>query len=93
METIKPGDDSSNRTSKLGDDLISDLNELRRALLDTQDRLKASGVERTQGLKDNLGDDCIYYKKSLDLFLQKDYQDLKNLVARCHQLFEQIEGK
>lgn len=77
---------------KLGDHLISDLNELRRALSDAEDRLKMSGVERTQGLKDNLGEDCVYYRKSLDLFLQNDYQDLKNLVARCYELFNQIEG-
>ncbi len=78
---------------KPGDELIQNLENLRKSLIHTHDRLVASGVERTQGLKKNLGENCVYYKQSLDLFLKNDYQDIMNLIQRCHELFQLVEGK
>lgn len=69
--------------SKPGDQLLDMLKLL-------QDRLQMSGVERTKGLRDNMGADCEFYSKSLDLFLKKDYQDLKNLISNIHRKFEEI---
>lgn len=68
---------------KPGDELLDLLKLL-------QDRLKMSGLERTVGLRDNMGTDCEFYSKSLDLFLRKDYQDLKNLIGNLNKKFEEI---
>jgi hypothetical protein len=54
-------------------------------------RLGKSGVERTAGLKDSLGDDCGYYKRSLKKFIDEDYQDVSNLVKRASDLIEVIK--
>jgi len=68
---------------KSGDQLLDMLELLR-------NRLNTSGLERTVGLRDNMGDNCEFYSKSLDLFLRKDYQDLKNLISNIHRKFEEI---
>lgn len=64
--------------------LIKDLEALRQ-------RLNKSGVERTQGLQENMGDNCSYYKKSLSLFVDRDYIDLKNLITRLKEQFDNIK--
>lgn len=68
---------------KSGDVLLDMLELLRK-------RLNSSGVERTKGLRDNMGTNCEFYSKSLDLFLKRDYQDLKNLVSNLNKKFEEI---
>lgn len=57
------------------------------------DRLEKSGVQRTTGLKFNLGDDCPYYKKSKDIFLQRDYEALKTLFLECLNQYRIVEGQ
>lgn len=56
-------------------------------------RLNKSGVERTIGLKAEMGDDCRYYRKSRELFLQKDYEELKVLFLEVTEQWRLIEGK
>lgn len=68
-----------------GEQLIYLLEELRK-------RLSNSGVERTTGFRDNMGENCPYYRKSMSLFLERDYIDLKNLVHKTEQLFNLVEG-
>ena len=51
-----------------------------RILEDLRLRLNTSGVERTQGLRDAMGEDCRFYRKSLDLFLGRDLTDLRQLL-------------
>ena len=77
---------------KPGEELISLLDTLRINLLQLSDKLKDSGVERTQGLKDAMGIDCPYYRKSLNLFLEQDYTELKNLITATNKQFNLIEG-
>ena len=48
-------------------------------------RLENSGVERTYGLKEALGGDCSFYRKSLDLFLERDFDDIKELLEAALQ--------
>ncbi len=73
-------------------DLIDDLEALRKALLTFSDRLEKSGVERTTGLKFNLGDDCPYYVKSKDIFLSKDYDQVRDLFLKCLAQYRLVEG-
>jgi len=68
-----------------GVELISLLNKLRL-------RLNSSGVETTEGLKDAIGTNCHHYSKSMDLFLSKDYVDLRNLIQLLEQKFDLLEG-
>lgn len=68
-----------------GEVLLEELNKLR-------DRLIHSGVERTVGLRDHMGSDCIHYRKSMDLFLKKDYIELRDLINNINKLFKEIEG-
>ncbi len=74
-------------------DLIDDLEQLRVSLHIFMERLDKSGVERTTGLKVNLGADCPYYWKSKDLFLSKDYDQLKVLFLKCLEQYRLVEGK
>ena len=74
-------------------DLIDDLEELRKALLSFSDSLEKSGVERTTGLKVNLGADCPYYKKSKDIFLSRDYEKVRDSFLSCLSQYRIIEGK
>lgn len=74
-------------------DLIEDLDNFRVNLQKYLDRLNKSGVQRTNGLKTNLGADCPYYKKSRDIFLNKDYEELKRLFLEVLSSYRTIEGK
>lgn len=69
-----------------GEQLIEKLEEIRL-------RLDKSGVERTNGLSTAMGRDCDYFKKSLKIFIDKDYIDLRNLFKQANDLFNVIEGK
>lgn len=75
-----------------GEELIDSLDNLRRHLNECRERLGSSGVERTRGLREAMGRDCNFHRKSLDLFLDRDYDDLKDLVASCYRLFQEVEG-
>lgn len=76
-----------------GEQLVDTLDELRMQLNLLVDRLNRSGVTRTNGLRLAMGRECDFYKKSLDIFLRKDYIDLRNLVQSCNDLFNVVEGK
>jgi len=69
-----------------GQKLIIELEQLRT-------RLNKSGVERTNGLYDAMGEDCVFFKKSLSMFLDKDYIDIRNLLLSINQTIDIIEGK
>lgn len=69
------------------------MSDLIDVLEDLRVRLNKSGVERTTGLKKEMGDDCQYYRKSKDIFLQRDYDDLKQLTLSLVDQFRLIEGK
>ena len=56
-------------------------------------RLNKSGIERTIGLKTEMGDDCRYYRKSRELFLEKDYEELKTIFLEVVEQYRLIEGK
>jgi hypothetical protein len=62
-----------------GEKLIEALEELR-------NRLNGSGVERTSGLLKAMDSNCEFYRKSLDIFIRKDYEDLKNKILRACEL-------
>lgn len=81
------------KAEALGEELIEELDSLRIEMNRLSECLDASGVERTNGLRQVMGRDCDYYKKSLDLFLRKDYISLRNLTEACHALFERVEGR
>jgi hypothetical protein len=76
-----------------GEQLIRELDELRRKLFDLSTRLDSSGVERTHGLRATMGNDCPYFKKSMDIFMKKDYQELQIMIESINNLFLLIEGK
>ena len=59
--------------------------ELIRLLDDLRISLNKSGVERTQGIKIAMGNNCAYYRKSLDLFLDKDYNNISKLVRKIYK--------
>jgi len=67
-----------------GETLVSILNQLRQ-------RLIRSGVERTNGIKDAMGTNCPYYRKSMNVFLARDYQELRDLIETAHDLFIKCE--
>lgn len=67
-----------------GEDLLVALDKLRQ-------RLTKSGVERTVGLRDAMGDDCPYYWKSMNVFLRRDYKELRDLIKEAHELFLKCE--
>jgi hypothetical protein len=60
---------------------LDNLGEILSSFSALQKRLKSSGVERTIGLRESMGDDCAYYQKSLRLFFKKDLVDLKHLLG------------
>jgi len=45
------------------------------------------------GLREAQGVDCPYFKKSLDIFVKKDYIQVRDMVESIHNLFLTIEGK
>ena len=76
-----------------GDELVSNLETLRRRLDKLRDRLDSSGVERTFHLKRIMGSDCSMYQRSMNLFLDEDYEDLRVLISETRDIFSVIEGK
>lgn len=53
--------------------------------------LNASGVERTKGLAEIRGNDCAYYKRSLDLFIEKDYKQIVDQLEKVGLELRKIE--
>ena len=62
-------------------------------LLSLKTLLSSGSLERTKGLKDNLGISCIYYKKSLSLFVEREYDVLAAKIKLIKKIIEVIEGK
>lgn len=75
-----------------GEELIETLDDLRHKLNDLRERLQKSGVERTVGLRDAMGIDCTFYHKSMDLFLKKDYIEIRDMIQSVNKLFNIVEG-
>lgn len=75
-----------------GDELLDNLDQLRLKLCELSEKVSNSGVERTVALRDNLGHDCPFYVKSLKLFFERDYLELRNLVDSCSNLFKEVEN-
>jgi hypothetical protein len=68
-----------------GEKLILCLDKLRA-------RLNSSGTERTAGLRKAMGDDCTFYRKSLDIFLNRDYDDIEALLSEAKAEFDKLKG-
>ena len=75
-----------------GEDLIDKLETLRNKLNALRERLENSGVERTVGIRNALGNDCRFFRKSVSLFLERDYLELKTLIKDASDLFDVVEG-
>ncbi len=69
---------------KPGEQLIESLFKLK-------EKLERSGVSRTYGLKEAMGVDCEYYWKSLNVFIHRDYKELKQLVDTAKEWFDCCE--
>jgi len=65
--------------------------QLMDTLFKLQERLRKSGVERTYGIREAMGVECPYYWKSLNLFLKRDYQEVKTLVEEAKRLIDICE--
>jgi hypothetical protein len=75
------------------DELVRDLEMTRRLLDKLCKRLEESGVERTFHLRRILGADCKNYRKSMALFVDEDFEQLREMVADLNDQFILIEGK
>ena len=53
--------------------------------------LNKSGIQRTHGLLKAGGNTCLYYNKSLALFLKDDYLRLKELLNQATILIDECE--
>jgi hypothetical protein len=63
-----------------------------RALERLRARLNSSGTERTAGLLEAMGNDCSFYRKSLDILLDRDYDELERLVEEVNKEFNRLKG-
>lgn len=75
-----------------GEELIKNLEMLRRDLNALQKQLNESGTERTNHFLTFVGTDCTYYRKSLDLFLEHDYERLREQIRSLADLFDLLDG-
>ena len=71
-------------TKRPGEEFVDVLEKLRK-------RLNESGTERTVGLRDTMGADCSYYRKSLFMFLEKDFRELADLVDEAGVLLSSLQ--
>lgn len=67
-----------------GEALVLALDKLR-------DKLIRSGTQRTAGLFEAMGPECEYYWKSLNVFLKRDYSELRELVNQAKIMFDECE--
>jgi len=65
--------------------------ELIEALENLRSKLNRSGVQRTAGLREAMGLECDYYWKSLNVFIKRDYKELRSLVKLAEELFQKVE--
>ena len=72
----------------MSDKEFTDLGTILSSLSSLQTRIQKSGFERTAGLRAHMGDDCPYYRKSLDLFSKQDLRDISGLVSSLNTLLE-----
>jgi hypothetical protein len=70
---------------------LDDLGDVLSSFTSMQKRLNRSGLERTAGLRDSMGDDCPYYQKSLKLFFRNDLVDLRHLLVKLVEEIEVLE--
>ena len=75
------------------DELVRDLEKTRVILKTLCDRLDKSGVERTFHLRRILGADCHNYRKSMALFVDEDFEELRELIVELNDQFILLEGK
>ena len=85
--------DESTSTFTPGELLVRDLESLRLLLNKLSTKLNESGVERTFHLRRIMGKDCTYLKKSMNLFVDEDFEPLRDLITEAHRMFLLIEGK
>jgi hypothetical protein len=78
---------------KPGAELIRELEKLRKLLNQLTGELNSSGVARTAHFLNYVGNNCSYYRKSLDLFLDKDYDKLRDRIRDCADLFDVLDGR
>ena len=71
--------------------LLERLGDLISMFSDLSNQLQTSGLKRTTGLRDSMGDDCPYYKKSLKLFFRNDFVELKNLIDKLKEQIDNVE--
>lgn len=84
---------SKSRPLTPADDLVRDLEKARVLLNKLCDRLNKSGVERTFHLRRILGGDCHNYRRSMALFEEEDFEELRFLVSDLNDQFLLLEGK
>lgn len=77
----------------LDQQLILDLERLRKFLNALHSDLNSSGVERTAHFLTFVGQDCAYFKKSMEFFLAEDYDTLKAIIRDLSDLFDLIDGR
>lgn len=77
----------------LDHELITDLEKLRTFLNKLTSELNSSGVERTAHFLNYVGTDCAYFKKSIEFFLEEDYDKLRDTIRDLADLFDILEGK
>jgi len=65
--------------------------QLIESLFKLKEKLERSGVQRTYGLREAMGVECEYYWKSLNVFLKRDYKELKQLVEKAKEWFDRCE--
>ena len=76
----------------LDHELILDLEKLRKLLNILTSELNSSGVERTAHFLTYVGENCAYFKKSLELFLDEDYDRLKSVIRDLADTFDLLDG-
>ena len=69
----------------VGEKMILALEELRLAMNET-------GIERTAGLRTAMGENCSYYRKSLDIFLDEEFELILPLLRAALDEMEKTNG-
>ena len=67
------------------------LNKMISTLSSLQLRIQKSGFERTAGLREAMGEDCPYFRKSLSIFSKKDLGDFHLLFLKLSKEIESLE--
>jgi hypothetical protein len=75
-----------------GEKLVDKLETLRLFLENFVDKLDESGTKRTKGLREWKGRSCAWYWKSMELFLNKDYEVMKKLILEAAELIKECEN-